>query len=729
MIFLISSILVAFTSISLAFVTLYKSKNRNLARIWFFFCLSVCLWGIGGTVIAIEKSQERIIFWWRISEIGIFLIPIFYYRFVYELTKIGSKNFLRIIYFLYAVFFFFNLQSDKLFGLKLVTGHLYWKDWWVYKNPVYLLSSSFFYGFLLLYSFLILVISFLRSQRLDKMRLKYFIIGSLVGWVGGISNFLITFGWNFYPYFNTLIALYTLIFAYAIIKFRLMDISLAITRTGIFVTVYSFILGIPFVMAYTLKPQLIELLGINWWILPLVSSTVLATAGPFIYLYIQKQAEDRLLREQRAYQMTLRGASQGMNQVRDLNKLLNLIVRIVTRTVRLKNGAIYLLDEEKQVYVLKAVRDLGRNVASPNSGLTISPDSVLARELLRGKEPLVYEEIKQRLQDYQDSNLASLEAQMKQINAAVAVPSFAGEEMVGFLVLGEKISGKLYSQDDLVVFSVLANQAALAIENAKFYEDIKKTQQQLFQAEKMATIGTMANGLSHQISNRFQALGFIAGDTLDTVKMAGDKPYPPEVKELLATISAALEKVLANVTHGGEVVKGMLKYSRPGQEGFEPINLDQLLTASLEMAQYKVKLDSLDIIRDFAKDLPAVRGNSTQLQEVFFNLIDNAYDAITQRKDELQESDFKGKITISASVLDGNLEIRFRDNGMGVKGADSAKLFTPFFTTKTSSKKGTGLGLYVIQKIIVGNHGGKIRMESKYKEGTAFIIELPISRG
>jgi two-component system, NtrC family, sensor kinase len=361
--------------------------------------------------------------------------------------------------------------------------------------------------------------------------------------------------------------------------------------------------------------------------------------------------------------------------------------------------------------------------------LTISPDSVLARELLRGKEPLVYEEIKQRLQDYQDSNLASLEAQMKQINAAVAVPSFAGEEMVGFLVLGEKISGKLYSQDDLVVFSVLANQAALAIENAKFYEDIKKTQQQLFQAEKMATIGTMANGLSHQISNRFQALGFIAGDTLDTVKMAGDKPYPPEVKELLATISAALEKVLANVTHGGEVVKGMLKYSRPGQEGFEPINLDQLLTASLEMAQYKVKLDSLDIIRDFAKDLPAVRGNSTQLQEVFFNLIDNAYDAITQRKDELQESDFKGKITISASVLDGNLEIRFRDNGMGVKGADSAKLFTPFFTTKTSSKKGTGLGLYVIQKIIVGNHGGKIRMESKYKEGTAFIIELPISRG
>jgi signal transduction histidine kinase len=360
-------------------------------------------------------------------------------------------------------------------------------------------------------------------------------------------------------------------------------------------------------------------------------------------------------------------------------------------------------------------------------GVIMPTKSALIQKLLVDKEPLVYEEIKQRLQDYQDSNLAEVEAQMKQIDAAVVVPSFAGENLLGFIVLGEKLSGKLFSQDDLIVFSVLANQAALAIENAKFYEDIKKTQEQLFQAEKMATIGTMANGLSHQISNRLQALGFIAGDTLDTLKLNSDKPFTQEVKDLLNTIQHALEKVQDNVKQGGEVVKGMLKYSRPGEIGLEPTSLDKLITASLEMAQYKVKLSYLDIVREYPQDLPNLRGNFTQLQEVFFNLIDNAYDATIQRKDELKEPDYKGKITISASAQDEVMQIRFHDNGMGVRLEDSSKIFTPFFTTKTSSKKGTGLGLYVIQKIITGNHNGKIRVESKYRQGTTFVIELPLS--
>jgi two-component system NtrC family sensor kinase len=112
---------------------------------------------------------------------------------------------------------------------------------------------------------------------------------------------------------------------------------------------------------------------------------------------------------------------------------------------------------------------------------------------------------------------------------------------------------------------------------------------------------------------------------------------------------------------------------------------------------------------------------------VFFNLIDNAYDAICQRRDELKELGYRGSVTISAEPLDGMLQIRVQDNAMGVKEEDMEKLFTPFFTTKVSSRKGTGLGLYVIQKIIT-SHGGKISFTSEYKTGTMFIIELPIAR-
>lgn len=94
----------------------------------------------------------------------------------------------------------------------------------------------------------------------------------------------------------------------------------------------------------------------------------------------------------------------------------------------------------------------------------------------------------------------------------------------------------------------------------------------------------------------------------------------------------------------------------------------------------------------------------------------------------MREDNYRGKITVSARPKNTILEIAVSDNGIGVKEANLRKLFTPFFTTKVSSRRGTGLGLYVIKKIIEEFHQGKIRIESEYQKGTSFIIELPIMK-
>ena len=103
----------------------------------------------------------------------------------------------------------------------------------------------------------------------------------------------------------------------------------------------------------------------------------------------------------------------------------------------------------------------------------------------------------------------------------------------------------------------------------------------------------------------------------------------------------------------------------------------------------------------------------------------NAYDAIKERQLLLKEEGYRGKIEISASQNNGSVEIIVSDNGMGIKDIDKKKLFTPFFTTKATAKKGTGLGLYVIEKIIA-SHNGKIKIDSAYQKGTSFIITLPL---
>jgi signal transduction histidine kinase len=392
--------------------------------------------------------------------------------------------------------------------------------------------------------------------------------------------------------------------------------------------------------------------------------------------------------------------------------------------VRLDYAGVYLLDKENSSYKLAAARGKG-----PVKMLYyVKVEDPLVKCLLEEKQPLVYEEFTRRPQQNKPAvELEKLNEQLVLLSAGAVIPSFVENNLLGFLVLGDKRSGAIYSQDDLNVFTVLANQAALAIENARFFEEAKEMQEQISQAEKMATIGTMADGLSHQINNRFHALTLIAGDTLDTLKLSDITNYTPEQKELLGQIKHALERILNNVVQGGEVVKGMLKYTRKGEEGFSAVTLNDIINSTLEMVQYKIRLSELDIIRDYPEDAPAVNGNLTQLQEVFFNLIDNAYDAIIERRDTLKEPGYRGRIRIyTESPCNDYLKINVEDNGIGAKNDDLKKMFTPFFTTKASSRKGTGLGLYVIKKIIASNHQGRIRFESAYKQGTRFILELPL---
>jgi signal transduction histidine kinase len=352
----------------------------------------------------------------------------------------------------------------------------------------------------------------------------------------------------------------------------------------------------------------------------------------------------------------------------------------------------------------------------------IDYSTALVQMLKETQNPIVYDEIKQRTQDYGDLKLARLEAELKAIDAAIVVPSFIDEKLVAILVMGNKISGKTYSSDDLSVFSILANQSALAVENAQFYEEMKNTHAQLLKAEKMATIGTLADGLSHQINNRLHAMGFIAGDALDTLKLGHNLPMSLEVKEMILDLEHALNRIESNVQQGGEIVQGLLKYTRKDDASVKDISLDQLIEAALDMTQFKIKPGEISISHEYSSDLPKIHGNFTQLQEVFFNLIDNAYDAMMQRKAELKEANYSPTIKIKAAGgSNGHLDVIVEDNGIGIQEQDKEKIFTPFFTTTLSSKKGTGLGLYVIQRLIEENHKGKVVYESKYKQGTTLL--------
>ncbi len=720
-IFSIPTFVTSFLTFMLGFFSFSKNVHSSINRSFYFLCLSVTTWLFLVSISYNCSSQFLADFFLRICYLGIVNIPTTVFHFTVTFLGVGRlKKVIFPVYLLGIIFSFFILKNN------FIINGVYKYFWGYYPkaglfHPLFLIFFMTTTGF----CFVLLIIYFLKSQVLGikRQQIKYIILAFIFLSLASF-DFISNYGISFYPIGYIPTTIFLGIITYSIIRYRLLNITTLIARTTIFVFVYSFVLGIPFILAFGWQEKLIVLLGASWWIVPLICSTILATVGPFIYLYIDRKAEDRLLKEQRSYQNVLRNASSGMIRIKDLKRLLNLIVHVVTKTVKIKHASVYLLDQENNSYVLLASRR-GSDISNVDN--FIDAGTPLVWQLITQREPIVTEEAVMKLRDEPQSHgLSKFVEQLVNLKASLVVPSFVDDKLIGILLLGEKLSGKLYSEDDINVFSVLANQAALAIENAQFYDEVKKTHEQLFQAEKLATIGTMADGLSHQINNRFHALSLIAGDSLDLLKTFDWTICNEETKKIFTDLRDALERIESNVLQGGEVVKGLLKYSRPGEGGFQSIDFKDVLNGAIDMVQYKIKLKEIDLVQNISSEIPKLYGNLTQLQEVFFNMIDNAYDAIKERQILLKEEGYRGKIEVSAFGRDNSLEITVADNGMGVKDLDKKKLFTPFFTTKATAKKGTGLGLYVIDKIII-SHNGKLNMDSVYQSGTRFTITLPIS--
>ncbi len=709
-VFSIVGLFLGATSLILALIILSNSFQR-LHRIWALFNIAVAIWGAGIFWIGATKDYSNALFGWKIFILGIIFIAVFFYHVVYEFCGLKSPAFLLFLYFQGSVFLLVTFLGSRMTGSLIFLFHefYYLKAGIMYSYFFTVWITIVSAGFFNLYKYIKC------SSGLKRTQANYLFFCMLLGFMGGSTTALPAWGFNIYPFGHFVICLSDAVLTYAIFRYRLMDIRLALSNTVIFIGVYAFVLGIPFIFGYKY----------HLWQIATWAMLILATGGPFILFYLQRRAADRLLQEQRRYQTTLRQASAGMGKIKDLKKLLNMIVDVLINAIQIEHALIYVYDGGQKKYILGASkRKSGHNQFTDS----IEEKSFLVQYLSDKKNSIIFEEIKQKAQDYKDLELTQIAQIIFSLEGDLLVPIFIDQNLIAIIIMGKRESGKLYSEDDLAVFSILANQTALAIENAQFYEKMKLTHEQLFQAEKMATIGTMADGLSHQINNRFHALGFIAGDALDTVHLNQNEPMSDKMKEIMTEFERAFVRVQDNVMQGGEIVQGLLKYTRKGEAGFTAIDVGTVFKAALEMAQFKIKTDQLKIIHDYdPASIPKIKANFTQLQEVFFNLIDNGYDAMMQRKNEQNEPGYQPTLIVHVLKEDGYAQVIFEDNGIGVKEEDTDKLFTPFFTTKLSSKKGTGLGLYVIKKIVEDNHGGTVEMISKYMQGTQMKLRLPIA--
>jgi signal transduction histidine kinase len=581
-------------------------------------------------------------------------------------------------------------------------------------GPLYLLFVLFFSA--IFTSILIhLYIELKASKGYRKSQLIYVTWAYLMGAISGAVHFISAYtGKEIIPH-DIFLIIYPCILAYAIIKYSLMDIRLTITRTGIFIGVYTLVLGLPFLLGVFGKNTLIKHWGDNWWLGPLALIAVLATAGPFAYIYFQKRAEAILLREQHKYQEILRQTAMGMTRIRNPRQLLNLIVDILIKNVHITHSAVYLADAGYTQFIMRSCRNFKKGQAD-----SINAKSKLLLWLENNKKPLLYDEIARKAQDETgpEQVFKKIEEEMRLLNAVVVVPSFLEDKLVSIITLGEKSSGKTYTSEDLNIFSVLAGQSALAIENALLYENIEKKvkertkelvdlQKQLVQAEKLATVGTLAGGVAHEINNPLTAI-------LTSVQMllaSGGKIDAEFDRESLELIEEATKRCRT-------IVQKLMVYARKplGTSDISRVDLMEIVKNVDSFLNFQLAQDNIKIVIDAPEDKYLVMGNRNELEQVATNMVLNARDAIKQAKKA-------GRVSISLSKNDGQICLKIYDDGCGIPENILYKIFDPFFTTKDVGK-GLGLGLSISQSIIE-KHNGSISVQSEGNKGTTFTVQLP----
>ncbi|NET17703.1 MAG: GAF domain-containing sensor histidine kinase [Okeania sp. SIO1H6] len=346
--------------------------------------------------------------------------------------------------------------------------------------------------------------------------------------------------------------------------------------------------------------------------------------------------------------------------------------------------------------------------------------------------------------------------QKHQPQSILCLPLIDRGNTIGILYLENNQITGAFTSERVEVLNLLCSQAAISLENARFYQEsqnyaqqLEQTQLQLVQSEKMASIGQLVSGVAHEINN---PVGFIGGnldyateyiqDLMDLLQLyqqgfehnsqtIQNKIEEIELDYLLTDLPELIESMKQGTERISEISKSMRTFSRADTIAKVPFNIHDGIDSTLLILRHRLKANELrpeiQVVKNYG-NLPEINCYPGQLNQVFMNLIANSIDALEESNSGKNFDDIKAvpnQITITTEIDSEKQQaiIRIGDNGMGMIEEMKNKIFEHLFTTKVVGK-GTGLGLSISRQIVEEKHQGKITCTSELGIGTEFVITL-----
>jgi two-component system, NtrC family, sensor kinase len=334
------------------------------------------------------------------------------------------------------------------------------------------------------------------------------------------------------------------------------------------------------------------------------------------------------------------------------------------------------------------------------------------------------------------------------IRSMLGVPLIREGVVIGLLLISRK-RVQPFNKRHVELATTFADQAVIAIENVRLFEQVqertrevsqsldnlRKAQDRLVQTEKLASLGQLTAGIAHEIKNplnfvnNFSALSVELVDELDDVLNPAtlDDKTREETRALTHLLKSNLEKVVQHGQRADSIVKNMLLHSREGSGERRSVDLNAIVEDSLNLAYHGARAEkqefNIRLERSFDPAAGVVDLFPQEITRVLLNLISNGVYAAMKRKAEMRDG-YEPTIAAATRSLGDSVEIRIRDNGVGIPSGVKEKIFNPFFTTKPPGE-GTGLGLSLSYDIIVKQHSGSIEVDTQPGEFTEFRVILP----
>ncbi|MFN8628395.1 MAG: ATP-binding protein [Candidatus Binatia bacterium] len=580
-------------------------------------------------------------------------------------------------------------------AFDLVVSRLQWYPWGYYwvGGPFYVA-----FAIVLVLNFLgafVVLISEYRTtdEPRTRLQLKFWLLGAAVALLLGATNFLPVYGVPFYPLGNLGSVAWAGVVAYAIVRHRLMDIQVVATKGMAYAAALIALIVPTLVSIMWLQRHSFGQIHPDFSFAIFVILVVVGVLFPRLHSRAEARIERSLFPNRYEYRSALTTFARSIVRILDHERLLRELAATLSATLGLDRVAIALLDPDTRVFVVHKWEE----------GAVVEVEFPERNEFvtaLRCKQEIFLREELEANTEIPEYRVLAQECRTN--GWEVCIPLTSGAKLAGFISLGHKKNLRAFYAEDLALLETLSAEASVALENARLYQELRKSQDIIRRADRLSALGTLAAGIAHEIRNPLVSIQTF-------FQLAPERLHDEEFLTSFLSIASGEVKRISGL------INELLSFARSPNRVVGPIDLNEIAERVGKLFEPEARKNGVALVCTLSSDLPLISADGDQIKQVVINLILNA----------IQATNRGGRVSVVSRTVersDGCLsQLEIRDTGIGIPREQLDDIFNPFFTTKDA---GTGLGLAIAHQIIA-EHGGSITAESEPGCGTSFIINLP----